>query len=133
MSFLIRRCTLKSELIFGNWKCFKNDKNWFLFQLKLKVLLVLKKFQFWSWLFGNVEKRFDQKDKVMWINSHFIQFVFIVCQVRGYQNYIKIKLQNICFNFVKSCLKNKNRFRTSTPASFFTWFFTKNFYVATSH
>ena len=35
-----------------------------IFYFILKALFVLKIFKFLSWLFGHVEKRLDQKDKV---------------------------------------------------------------------
>ena len=34
------------------------------FYFTFKTLLVVKIFKFLSWIFGHVEKRFDQKDKV---------------------------------------------------------------------
>ena len=48
--------TLRSEAIFDNWKPFKSDEN---FSFTLKVLFVLKIFNFLSWLLGYVKKRLD--------------------------------------------------------------------------
>ena len=44
------------------WKSFKNDEKCFLFQLISSF--ILKIFKFLSWLFGHVQKQFDQKNKV---------------------------------------------------------------------
>ena len=57
------------------------------FYFTLKALFVLKIFKFLSWLFGHVEKRLDQKDKVdfeihdvtIWLtsnlNTHIAQYL----------------------------------------------------------
>ena len=55
----IPRRTLRSEILLGNWKPFKNA-----FYFTLKALFVHKIFRFKSWLLGHVAKRFDKKDKV---------------------------------------------------------------------
>ena len=44
------------------WKPFKMMKNSFYFMLK--ALFVLEIFPFFSWLFGDLEKRLDRKSKV---------------------------------------------------------------------
>ena len=44
------------------WKPFTNDEKCFLFYLKNSF--VLKIFKFFPWLFGQVKKRLDQKDKL---------------------------------------------------------------------
>ena len=45
------------------WKAFKKDEKYFLFHV-LKTLLVLEIFTFWSWLFGYIEKRLNNKTMV---------------------------------------------------------------------
>ena len=49
----------------GSWKHFQNKEKCFYFALK--VLFVLKIFEFFSWLFGHVEKQLDEKAKVSFI------------------------------------------------------------------
>ena len=66
-----------SEMISGNWKLFKMMKNPLYFVWK--AFFVLKIFKFLSWLLGQVEKRFDLKDKVnskiydvtTWLTSNY--------------------------------------------------------------
>ena len=57
------------------------------FYFTLNALFVLKMFKFLSWLFGNVEKRFDEKAKVIFkvfnattwktnnCNTHIVQYL----------------------------------------------------------
>ena len=54
--------TLRSEAVFGIWKPFKYDKQFFLFNVKSTFRSQDSKFSFW--LFGHVEKRLDCKVKV---------------------------------------------------------------------
>ena len=56
----------------------------------------------------------------------FIQFAFIVCQVEGYRNILKLSLQTIAFTSYKAFLKNEKRSRTCLPASFSAWFLKRN-------
>ena len=64
----------------------------------------------------------DQYSKVLY-------FVLIVCQVEGYQKYLKLSSRPFTFTSCKAFLKkqNKKRSGTSFPASFSTWFSNKNF------
>ena len=48
----------------------------------------------------------------------FIQFAFVVCQVEVYQNILKPSYRPLTFTSYKAILKDKNRTRTSPPASF---------------
>ena len=45
-------------------------------------------------------------------------FVFIVCQVEGYQNILKLSCRSLAFVSYKDFLKSKRRSRTSLPVSF---------------
>ena len=54
-----QRCTLRSEIIFGNWKPFKNDKKCSLFHLKSSFCSQDIGVFFLSLLFGRVAKRLD--------------------------------------------------------------------------
>ena len=64
----------------------------------------------------------------LWINSRkFYTVCFIVCQVEGYQNILKLSCRPIVFTLCKALLENKERSRTSTPASFSLWFWRKKF------
>ena len=47
-----------------------------------------------------------------------MQFLFIVCQVEGYQNVLKLSSRQLAFASYKVFLKNKNGSWTSLPASF---------------
>ena len=57
----ILKGTIRFETIFGNWKLFKNDENAFYFTSN--ALFGAKIFKFLSWLFGDIAKRIDKKDK----------------------------------------------------------------------
>ena len=54
------------------------------------------------------------------IIDSFTQFVFIVCQVEGYRNMLKLSDRPIAFTSYKEFLKNKKRSGTGFPASFST-------------
>ena len=60
------------------------------------------------------------KDKIKHISglivSSFILFVFIVCQVEGYQNILKLSSRRLAFNSYKAHLKNKKWSGTSLLA-----------------
>ena len=51
---MLNKIGLKSDIIFGNWKPFKNDEKCFLFHLKSSFSSQV--FKFFSWRFGHVEK-----------------------------------------------------------------------------
>ena len=57
----------------------------------------------------------------LWINSHtvyiVIQFAFIVFQVEGYGNILKLNCRQLAFTSYKSFLKNKKWSGTSLPVS----------------
>ena len=58
-------------------------------------------------------------EHISWINSlKFQQFVFIVCQVQGYQNILKLSSDYSILFHIKSFLKKEKRSGTSFPASF---------------
>ena len=46
-----------------------------------------------------------------------MQFIFIVYQVEGYQNILKLSCRPLAFTSYKAFLKNKKRYGTSLPAS----------------
>ena len=48
----------------------------------------------------------------------FIQFVFIVCQVEGYRNILKLSCKSLAFTSYDTFLKNKKWSGTSLLASF---------------
>ena len=58
----------------------------------------------------------------------FIQFVFIVCQVEGYQNMLKLNSKQLAFTSYKAFLKKQRRSGTSFPASFSAWFWRKIYF-----
>ena len=60
-----------------------------------------------------------------------MQFVFILCEVEGYRNILKLSCKPIAFTSYKAFLKNKRRPGTSFPASFSTWFSKKNILLVT--
>ena len=57
----------------------------------------------------------NQNWAYLWINSlkSFVQFVFIVCQVVGYRNILKLICKLLPFTSYKAFLKNKKRSGTS--------------------
>ena len=56
----------------------------------------------------------------------FKQFVYIVCQVEGYRNILKLRYRAPAFTSYKAFFKNKKRSITSLSASFSAWFLKKN-------
>ena len=44
-----------------------------------------------------------------------MQFVFIICQVEGYRNILKLSFRPLVFTSFKLFLKNKKRSGTSLP------------------
>ena len=69
---------------------------------------------------------FSEKIKIAhisgWIVQGFIQFIFIICQVEGYRNILKLSCRSLAFTSCKAFLKKKNRSGTSLPALFSAWF-----------
>ena len=67
-------------------------------------------------------RRFSEKPKLIISldqNSlSFIQFVFIVCQVEGYQSILKLSCRPLAFTSYKALFKNKKRSGSRLPASF---------------
>ena len=73
---------IRSETIFGNWKSFKNDE---IISCQ-KLVSISRYLSFLSWLFGNVAKHLDKRDKVnfkiydvtTWLtnncNTHIVQY-----------------------------------------------------------
>ena len=62
----------------------------------------------------------------LWINCVTLYAVFfIVCQVEGYKNILKLSSKQLAFTSYKDFLKNKRRSGTSFPASFPAWFLKK--------
>ena len=52
----------------------------------------------------------------LWINNlKFYKFVFIVCQVEGYQNILKLSCKLLAFTLIKAFLKTKKGLETSLP------------------
>ena len=64
----------------------------------------------------------DQQSKVL-------QFVFIVCQVKGYQNILKLSCTPLAFSSYKAFRKNKKSSGSSLPASLSAWSLKKNIYL----
>ena len=50
----------------------------------------------------------------------FIQFVFIVCQVEGYRNILKLSCKSLAYTSNKAFLKNKKSSQTNVSATFFS-------------
>ena len=70
----------------------------------------------------------NQNWAYLWISSpKFTQFVYIVCQVEGSRNILKLSCRPLTFTSSKAFLKSKKRSGTSISASFCAWFFKKNF------
>ena len=57
-----------------------------------------------------------------------MQFVFIVCQVKDYQNILQLSWRQIALTSYKAFLKNKKRSVTSLLTLFFAEFLKKNIY-----
>ena len=56
----------------------------------------------------------------------FIKFVFIICQVNGFRNILKLRSRPFAFTSYKTFSKIEKRSGTSPPASFLAWFLKKN-------
>ena len=54
----------------------------------------------------------------MWWKNYFIQFVFTVCQVEGYQKILKLSCFPLAFTLHKAFLKDKKRSGTILPTTF---------------
>ena len=52
------------------------------------------------------------------IVQSFTKFAFIVCQVEGCRNILKLSCSPFAFTSYKAFLKNKKRSETSLPAAF---------------
>ena len=63
----------------------------------------------------------------MWWRNYFIQFVFTVCQLEGYQNILKLNCWRLAFTLHKTFLKDKKRSGTSLPTTFQHNFWRKKF------
>ena len=67
-------------------------------------------------------RSFPEKSKLsMSLNQWskvFVKFVFNVYQVERYPNILKLSCIPLAFTSYKACLQNKERSRTSLPASF---------------
>ena len=48
----------------------------------------------------------------------FLQFLFVVCQVEGYPNTLKLNCRPLAFILYEAFFKNKKKSGTSLPASF---------------
>ena len=61
----------------------------------------------------------NQNWAYLWINSlKLYSFVFIVCQVEGYRNILKLSRRPLAITSYKAFLKNKKMSGTSLPPSF---------------
>ena len=56
----------------------------------------------------------------------FYTICFMVCQVEGYRNLLKLSCRPIAFTSLKASFFKKKRSGTSLPASFPVWFLKKN-------
>ena len=63
----------------------------------------------------------------MWWKNYFIQFVFTVCQVEGYQKILKLSCFPLAFTLHKAFLKDKKRSGTILPTTFLHNFWRKTF------
>ena len=63
------------------------------------------------------------------ITDSFIQFAFIVCQIEGYRNMLKLSCRPIVFTSYKDFLKSKKRYGTGFSASFSARFLKKNIFL----
>ena len=61
----------------------------------------------------------------------FIKFVFIVYEVGGYQNILKLTCRPLVFTSYKAFLKNKKRSGTILLGLFSAWFLKKNISLVT--
>ena len=62
-------------------------------------------------------------------NVVVIQFIFIVCQVEGYQNILKPSCTPLTFDSFKAFLEYKERPATSPPPSLSASFLKNNFFL----
>ena len=60
-----------------------------------------------------------------------MEFVFIVCQVEGYRNILKLGCRRLGFTSNKTFLENKKRSGTSLLVSLSGWFLKKNISLVT--
>ena len=60
------------------------------------------------------------------VSKVWLQFVFIVRQVKGYWNVLKLSCRPLAFTSYKAFLKNKKRSATNLPGSFSAWLLKKN-------
>ena len=67
------------------------------------------------------------------IVKSFTQFIFIVRQVGGYRNILKLSCRALAFTLIKLFLKTKKRSETILSASFCTWFLKKNIFLVIFH
>ena len=58
-----------------------------------------------------------------------MQFVFIVSQIKGCRNILKLSCQPLAFTSYEAFLTSKKRFETSFPGLFFAWPLKKNNYL----
>ena len=84
----------------------------------------------WVW-WRNYTQTLFWKTKIEGISgltaSTFIQFVFILCQVEGYRNMLKLSGRPLTFTSYKGFLKNQKRSRTTLPSHFLHDFWWKIF------
>ena len=82
-----------------------------------------------------IPRPFSQKSKLSIMSgsiaSSFIHFVFILCQVQGYRNLLKLSCRTLAFTSDKAFLKNKNRSGISFLGSFSAWLAKENSYLVT--
>ena len=68
----------------------------------------------------------NQNWAYLWIISlKFTQLVFIVCQVEGHRNILKVSCSSFGFTSYKAFLESKERSGTSVAGSFFALFLNK--------
>ena len=61
-------------------------------------------------------------------SKSFIQFVFIVCQVEGYENILKLSYRPLAFTSQQAFLKNKKMSGISLPCLFFCILFKEKYF-----
>ena len=73
----------------------------------------------------------NQNSAYLWINilKFYIYFVFTVCQVEHYRQWLKLSCRPLAFTSYQAFLKSKERSGTSFSASFSAWFLKKNISV----
>ena len=59
--------------------------------------------------------------------NSFLEFAFIICQVQGYQNILRLSCKPLAFATYEAFLKNKKKSRTSLSAAFSACFLRKMF------